>query len=75
MGVVTGHGRDDLLRYAEQRLDAASRARVEAHLARCAACRAEAATLVDLVDSLQAMPGALRAPAAVAARRWPAVWA
>jgi hypothetical protein len=63
-----------LLRYAERRLDAAGRARVEAHLAVCLECQAAAAETAAVVDALQAMPLALRALPASGRRDWAAVW-
>jgi anti-sigma factor RsiW len=72
--MVGAHVQADLLRYAERRLDAAGVARVEAHLAGCAACRAAAAETAALVDALQAMPAALRALPGSSPRRWAGVW-
>jgi anti-sigma factor RsiW len=75
MGMTSGHPRDELLALIELRLDASSRARVEAHLAGCPACRAEAAELMQINDTLGALPAALRALPDGRAGGWSAVWA
>jgi anti-sigma factor RsiW len=72
--MVGTHVQADLVRYAEKRLDAAGLARVEAHLAVCAECQAEAAETVALVDTLQVLPAALRALPTSSVRQWPDVW-
>ncbi|MEP7357085.1 MAG: zf-HC2 domain-containing protein [Anaerolineales bacterium] len=64
-----------LLAWAERRLAPGERARVEAHLAACHACRAEADEMLALADTLGALPRALRALPTSSARSWPAVWA
>ncbi len=71
---VNGHVDAQLLAYVERRLAADERARVQAHLAVCAGCRAAAAELAHTVDALQGLPGALRGLPARAAHQWPAVW-
>jgi anti-sigma factor RsiW len=73
--MVTHHVRPDLLAWAERRLEPAMRARVDAHLGVCRACRAEADDLLHLADTLGALPKALRALPIRSARSWPAVWA
>jgi anti-sigma factor RsiW len=74
MGLVTHPVERDFAAYAEQRLSAARRAQVEAHLAQCPACRAAAEETLALVDALQAMPAALRqGPQRLPA--WAGVWA
>ena len=78
MGIVTGHPRREFLALIENRLDVARRAEVEAHLAVCARCRAEAAEITLLSDSLAAIPAALR-PLAEGERglrgmAWPTIW-
>lgn len=72
--MIGRHVRDDLVRYAERQLDAAARARVEAHLAVCAECWAAAGETVRLVDALQAMPVALRGLPWRSGRQWPGLW-
>jgi anti-sigma factor RsiW len=69
------HPRQELLAFVEGRLDQPGRARVAAHLASCPVCRAEAAELMELIDSLNALPGALRGLSQRQAGSWPAVWA
>jgi anti-sigma factor RsiW len=66
---------DELLALIERRLAPAERARVLAHLAACARCRAAASDLNDTVDGLKALPYALRAVPVRAAQQWPDVWA
>lgn len=73
--MVGQHVQLDLVRYVERRLDAAGRARVEVHLAGCAACRAAAAETLALVDGLQAMPAALGRLPALTRRDWAGIWA
>jgi anti-sigma factor RsiW len=72
--MVSGHVHGDLVRYVERQLDAAARSRVEAHLASCAGCRAEAAETLALVDELQSMPAALRGLPQRTSRDWAGVW-
>jgi anti-sigma factor RsiW len=71
----TEHVLAELLAYAEGRLAPAERARVEAHVAVCPACRAQADDLHYLVDALSAVPRAL--DVSLAPRRsqaWATVW-
>jgi anti-sigma factor RsiW len=79
MGLKSAHVHDDLLRFAERRLAARDRRRVEAHLAVCGECRSAALDLAQIADSLQALPRALQPLDAQiryrAARSWPEVWA
>jgi anti-sigma factor RsiW len=79
MGIVTNHPRREFLALLENRLDGDRRALVEAHLAVCARCRAEAAEMRLLMDNLAAIPAALR-PLAEGERvyrglAWPTIWA
>ncbi len=69
------HVDEHLLALVERRLPPAERARVEAHLAACARCRAAAGALFDNVEGLEALPGALRGLPVRAAQQWPGVWA
>ena len=73
--MVSSHVSPQMLAWAEQRLSPAERARVEAHLAECGRCRAEADDLRHLADTLGALPAALRILPVNRARAWPAVWA
>jgi anti-sigma factor RsiW len=75
MGLSGRHPRADFLAYAEARLDPAGRTRLEQHLAICDVCRAEVAELMQLADTLGALPAALRGLASPAAGSWSAVWA
>ena len=69
--MVSAHVSPQLLAWAEQRLAPVERVRVEAHLAVCGRCRAEAADLRHLADTLGALPAALRVLPANSARAWP----
>jgi len=75
MGLSTSHPRRDLLAMVEGRLEPSARARVEQHLATCAPCRAEAAELVELSDTLGGLPSAMRPLMARPADSWSRVWA
>src|SRR5258708_8679887 len=75
MGMNTRHPRAELLALADGRLSPAARALVEQHLAGCAACRAEAAHLFDMADTLSALPAAMRPLTALPADSWAHVWA
>ena len=75
MGLSREHPREDLWRLAEGRLEPARRAEVARHLAGCGACRAELAELSQAMDSLRAMPNALRSLTLPQSAAWPAVWA
>ncbi len=72
---LSRHVEGQLLALIERRLVPDERARVEAHVAVCARCRAAAGELFQTVDALQGLPGALRALPVRAGRQWPAVWA
>jgi anti-sigma factor RsiW len=74
MGVSTSHPRRDLLALVEGRLDQPARARVEQHLATCAACRAEAAELMEMTDMLGALPTAMGPLVTRPADSWSRVW-
>ena len=69
------HPRQQLLAFVEGRLDQPAQARVQEHLAGCPRCRSEAAELMELTDSLNVLPGALRGLSERQAGSWPAVWA
>jgi anti-sigma factor RsiW len=75
MGMNTRHPRTELLALVDGRLSPAARALVEQHLAGCAACRAEAAHLFDMADTLSALPAAMRPLTALPADSWAHVWA
>ena len=68
------HPRHELLAFVEGQLDQPGQARVEEHLAGCPRCRAEAAELMELTDSLNTLPGALRRLSERQTGSWPAVW-
>lgn len=74
MGLSVQHPRQELLAFVEGRLDPCALARVSAHLAGCARCRAEAAELMDVTDSLNALPAALRGLSERRAGAWAVVW-
>jgi anti-sigma factor RsiW len=74
MGVSASHPGRDLLPLVEGRLDQASRARVERHLATCAACRAEAAELAEMADMLGGLPTAMAPLVTRPAGSWSRVW-
>jgi anti-sigma factor RsiW len=74
VGISVQHPRQELLAYVEGRLDQAGRVRVSAHLADCPRCRAEAAELMDVTDSLNALPAALRGLSERQAGSWSMVW-
>jgi anti-sigma factor RsiW len=69
------HPRLELLAFVEGRLDQPAQARVKEHLAGCPRCRAEVAELMQLTDSLDALPGALRGLSERRTGSWLAVWA
>jgi anti-sigma factor RsiW len=75
MGMNTPHPGRDLLALVERRLDHAARAQVEQHLATCATCRAEAADLMEMADTLGALPSALGPLSTRPAGSWSHVWA
>ena len=75
MGMSRQHPRRDLFRLVEGGLDPAARARVEQHVADCAACQTELSHMTQTVDSLRAIPHALHQLTAPSPAAWPAVWA
>lgn len=63
----------DQLALIEHRLSLAERRQAEAHLANCPVCRAEHAETQELVDALEAVPGALQTMPWRHERLWPAI--
>lgn len=72
--MVGVHRSDRLLAYVERRLAGEEQAWMAAHLAACAACRQQAADLAQTVETLTALPAALRGVPSGARAQWPAVW-
>ena len=74
MGLTTRHPRPELLAFVDGGLQPPARARVAEHLARCAACRAEAAELERVNETLRALPAALRPLTLRPSGAWSQVW-
>ena len=74
MGLKTAHPRARLLAYVDGSLEPRARAKVAKHLAACDECRAEAAELAYLEDTLRVLPAALRPLTLPPGGAWSQVW-
>ena len=74
MGLKMRHPRRELLTFVDGGLEPPARARVAEHLTGCNACRAEAAELERVNETLRALPAALRPLTLRPSRAWSQVW-
>jgi anti-sigma factor RsiW len=71
---MSKHLEGDWLAYREGRLEPATQARWDEHLAECARCRERAAEWGRMMADLRALPRALRGASGRAGKHWPEVW-